>query len=195
MPTEDAPEGLAGHEEAPDGGIAQPEPRLEVGRVAKPHGLRGEVIVELVTNRTERLDPGSRLSIGELSPGQRELEVLAASAHQGRYIVAFAGVDSREAAEALRGTVLLAPPLQDPDALWAHELVGAQVVDQFGCWLGRVVSLQANPASDLLVLEGGGLVPLCFVVEHTQGQVVVDPPAGLLDPDPREHSGGRGRDG
>jgi len=149
---------------------------LEVGRVAKPHGLRGEVIVQLVTNRTERLNPGSRLSTGH-----RELEVLTSSAHQGRYIVAFAGVGNREAADALRGTVLLAPPLADPDALWAHELVGAQVVDQSGCRLGQVISLQANPASDLLVLDGGGLVPLCFVVEHTAGRVVVDPPAGLLD--------------
>ncbi len=149
---------------------------LEVGRVAKPHGLRGEVVVELITNRIERLAPGSRLSTGG-----RQLEVVSSSPHQGRHIVTFAGVADRGASEALRGAVLSAAALEDPDALWAHQLVGAQVSDRTGRVLGKAVALQANPASDLLVLEAGGLVPLRFVVEHREGEVVVDPPAGLLD--------------
>lgn len=160
---------------------------LEVGRVARPHGLRGEVIVGLVTNRIERLAPGSRLWAGD-----RCLEVVRSSPHQGRHIVAFAGVGTREEAESLRGAALSAPPLEDPDALWAHHLVGAQVRDQEGHLLGQVTALQANPASDLLVLDGGGLVPLRFVVGHREGQVVVDPPAGLLDPAPQADSHGNG---
>jgi ribosomal 30S subunit maturation factor RimM len=98
--------------------------------------------------------------------------------------VAFAGVDDRGGAEALRGRVLWAEPLDEPGTLWAHQLVGADVYDTGGGALGRVAALEANPASDLLVLEGepggGGLVPLCFVVEVTPGRVVVDVPAGLL---------------
>ncbi len=158
---------------------------LEVGRVVKPHGLRGEVIVSLVTDRTERLAAGSVLS----SAGG-PLEVVRSSAHQGRWIVAFAGVADRDGAEMLRDTVLSAPPLDDPTTLWVHELVGAEVVsaevvgvgavDVGGRSYGRVIGVEANPASDLLVLDNGGLVPLCFVVSHEPGRVVIDPPAGLL---------------
>lgn len=148
---------------------------LEVGRVVKAHGLRGEVIVRLVTDRHERLDPGSVLS----TPAG-PLEVLRSSPHQSGWIVAFGGVADRSRAESLRGTVLSAPALDDPDALWVHELVGADVVDAEGTLRGRVRAVEANPASDLLVLEDGGLVPLRFVVSHRPGQVVIDPPAGLL---------------
>ena len=148
---------------------------LEVGRVVKPHGLRGEVIVSLVTDRTERLAPGSILS----SAGG-PLEVVRSSPHQGRWIVTFAGVADRGGAESLRDTVLSAPPLHDPATLWVHELVGCEVVGVEGGSHGRVEGVEANPASDILVLDGGGLVPLCFVVSHEPGRVVIDPPAGLL---------------
>ena len=99
----------------------------------------------------------------------------------GRWIVSFDGVSSREDAEALRGTVLRSPPLDDPDALWTHELIGAEVVSSAGETLGRVEAIEANPASDLLVLETGGLIPLRFVVGHERGRVTVDIPLGLLD--------------
>ena len=148
---------------------------LEVGRVVKPHGLKGEVVVELTTTRTDRLAPGTRFD---------DLEVVRSQPFQHRWIVAFAGVNTREDADELRGRVLHAEPIDDdPDALWVHELIGASVVDTTGTALGTVTAVEANPASDLLVLDGGGLVPLRFVVEHGEGRVVVDPPAGLLDLD------------
>ena len=149
---------------------------LEVGRVIKPHGLRGEVIVELITNRTERVAPDTVLS----SSGG-DLRIVASRPHQGRWIVSFDGVPDRTAAEGLRGTILQAEPLDDADEFWVHELVGAEVVDTTGRWLGSVTAVEANPASDLLVLDGGGLVPLHFVVSREPGRVVVDPPEGLLD--------------
>lgn len=132
--------------------------------------------MRLVTDRTERLDPGSVL---ETKRGP--MRVRASRPHQGHWIVQFDGVPDRNAAEELRGLVLLAEPLDDPDALWVHELVGCTVVDTEGAELGVVASVEANPASDLLVLEGGGLVPLTFLVSTGEGRVVVDPPAGLLD--------------
>lgn len=144
--------------------------------MVKPHGLAGEVIVELYTNRTERIAAGTVLATDE-----GPLEVLRSTAHLGRWIVAFAGVSTREGAEALRGRVLLAEPIDDPDELWIHELVGSTVTGVDGTDHGTVVAVEANPASDLLVLEGGGLVPLRFVVSHEPGSVVIDPPAGLLD--------------
>jgi len=150
---------------------------LEVGRIVRPHGRQGEVLVALSTNRTERLAPGAVLSC---SSGER-LEVERAAAHGGRWRVAFVGRSDRQSAERLRGLVLLAPPIEDPGALWVHELIGASVVDSAGTEVGTVSSVEANPASDLLVLDTGGLVPARFVVAHEPGRLVVDLPPGLLD--------------
>ena len=106
--------------------------------------------------------------------------------HQGRVLVRFEGVDDRTAAEALQGLELTADPLGDDvelaeDELWVHEVVGAEVHDRAGTTLGRVVAVEANPAHDLLVLDGGALVPMVFVVEQRDGVVVIDPPEGLFD--------------
>ena len=132
------------------------------------------MIVELTTNRTERLVAGASFNDGALV-------VVRASPHQHRWIVAFEGVDTIDRADALRGTVLYAPPLEDDDALWVHDLIGARVVTVDGIGRGTVESVQANPASDLLVLDNGSLVPARFVVEQRDGDIVVDVPEGLFD--------------
>jgi 16S rRNA processing protein RimM len=169
------------------GGDAKPGPLLEVGRVARPHGLLGEVVVALVTNRTERLSPGTELTCrladapGGPAPLTRILKVRSSRAFQGRHLVVFEGVHTREAADELREALLLAPAIADPDALFVHDLVGSQVVEVDGTLRGQVVAVQANPASDLLVMEDGNLVPLRFVVGWEDGRLVVDVPAGLFD--------------
>lgn len=159
-----------------------PSPRpelLEVGRIVKVHGLAGEVVVVLTTDRAERLDPGSvlRSSAGELV-------VRRARPHQRRWIVSFEGVTGRNEAEALKGTTLLAAPIDDSSVLWVDELVGADVVEMATrLLLGRVVAVEANPASDLLVLDSGGLVPLRFVSRREPGapaRLLVEIPPGLL---------------
>jgi 16S rRNA processing protein RimM len=151
---------------------------LEVGRIVKPHGIKGEVIVDLVSNRPERLEAGAMLS-----SDAGDLEVVRSSPHQRRWIVAFAGVADRNQAEELRGTVLRAEPIEgEEETLWVHELVGADVYDKDGRFYGSVSEVEANPASDLLVLPQG-LVPLTFVVEQGEGRVVIDPPAGLIEPE------------
>jgi 16S rRNA processing protein RimM len=149
---------------------------LEVGKVLRPHGLRGQVVVRLMTDRTERLAAGA-----VLSSSAGDLEVVRAAPSRDRWIVSFAGVSDHEGAEALRDVVLRAEPIIDPEALWVHELHGCEVFDATGTRLGRVTAVEANPASDLLVLDGGGLVPLCFVVENAPGRVMVDIPEGLLE--------------
>jgi 16S rRNA processing protein RimM len=159
---------------------APASPLLHVGTIVKPHALRGDVIVALSTNRDERVAAGSILA-GEDGTGY---QVVRSSAHQGRWIVQFEGYNSIDAAEALRGTELFAPPLDDPDVLWVHDLVGSEAVDTEGAVLGTVESVQANPASDLLVLSSGALVPLRFVVANEPGvRVTVDAPDGLFDLD------------
>jgi 16S rRNA processing protein RimM len=154
-----------------------PGPWLEVGKVSRPHGLDGEVVVVLVTNRTERMAPGS-----VLDASGRELRVVTARPFGDRWLVRFAGVETKRDAEGLRGTVLRAAPIDDPEAWWVHELVGSEVVDHASeRHLGTVVAVVAGPVSDLLELDGGALVPLQFALRRTPGRIVVELPPGLLD--------------
>ena len=152
---------------------------LEVGRITRPHGVRGEVSVLLTTNRDERVAPGSVLET-ENGP----LEVRSSRRHKGSWLVFFAGVDSREAADELRNVVLRAAPIDDDSELWVHELIGATVVDQHGVAHGTVTRVIENPASDLLEIDGSTLVPVQFVVNCEPGQeITVDVPDGLFDLD------------
>lgn len=173
-----------------------PSHLLEVGRISKPHGVRGEVVLELLTERLERVSPGARLYAGS-----RALVVATAKAstvpQKSRraalgsvYFVRFEGVEDRDAAALLRGVTVTAEPLEDEDAadrtgeaddLWVEDLVGRVVVESDGTERGRVVSVEANPASDLLVLESGALVPLTFVVAVGAERIDIDAPAGLFD--------------
>jgi 16S rRNA processing protein RimM len=150
---------------------------LEVGRITKPHGVRGDVLVQLTTERTSRLDPGSVL-VTDRGP----LTVVASSRHQDRWIVQFEGFTDRSQVESWRGVVLQAEPIEgDDDALWVHELVGARVVLVDGQPVGTVTEVESNPAADLLVLDSGALVPVVFITDHEQGRVTIDPPDGLFD--------------
>lgn len=161
---------------------------LEVGRITKVHGLRGEVVVLLTSDRTERLDTGS-----ELDAEGRTLVVASARPHADRWLVRFEGVERREDAEPLRGLVLSGEPLDDPEVLWVHELIGCEVRTVDGMARGRIDSVQDNPASDLLVLDTGALVPVAFVVDGpTGGVVTVDVPDGLFELTQPDDAGGDG---
>ncbi len=157
---------------------------LEIGQVARAHGLRGEVVVKLVTNRLERVAPGAVLEAESPAPGveRRQLRVMASSPHLGRHIVVFEGVSSRDSAEALHGWRLFAEPLEAADGEpFVHELIGSELFEISGERRGVITSVEANPASDLLVVDQHWYVPLRFVVEHTGGRVVVDAPNGLFE--------------
>src|ERR671918_797104 len=77
---------------------------------------------------------------------------------------------------------LRAEAIDDPDELWVHDLIGSEVVTVGGDAVGTCVAVVANPASDLLELDSGALVPVVFVVERAPGRVTIDPPEGLLEP-------------
>jgi 16S rRNA processing protein RimM len=150
---------------------------LSVGRIIRPQGLNGETVVDLWSDQPSRLDPGT-----ELVTDAGMLRVASSRRHKNRYVTRFEGVNFLEEAEALRGTVLWAEPIEVDGALWVHELVGAEVKTTDGRALGRVEDVEPNPASDLLVLTGGALIPVRFIVEHRPNEaVVVDVPDGLVD--------------
>lgn len=150
---------------------------LEVGRITKAHGLRGEVVVVLTSDRSERVAPGAQFSsdVGTLT-------VRASRPHQDRWVVAFEGRSDRDDADALRGLVLRAEPIDDPDELWVHDLIGCVVRSADGVDRGVVDAVMDNPAADLLVLDSGALVPVVFVVGRPHDGVIdVDTPEGLFE--------------
>jgi 16S rRNA processing protein RimM len=173
---------------------------LVVGRIGRPHGVRGEVTVEVRTDEPEqRFAAGSVLvtdpaaaSVQSVVPPTLTIEDVRW--HQGRPLVLFDGYYDRDLVENLRNVLLcvdsdeLESPA-DPDEFLDHELVGLSAVSPGGEVLGTVARVDHAPASDLLVLArpGGGtaLVPfvkaIVPVVDVRGGKVVVDPPAGLLD--------------
>jgi len=127
--------------------------------------------------------PGSTLRSGD-----RQLVVSSARRLPARgeertsyWLASFAGICDRTGAEALAGALLQAEAVPGGEGLWVHELIGSEVVGVSGSDHGRVVAVEANPASDLLVLDTGALVPLRFVVEAGPGRLVVDVPEGLFD--------------
>ncbi|MFY9782236.1 MAG: hypothetical protein WAK12_01695 [Acidimicrobiales bacterium] len=150
---------------------------LEVGRIVKAHGLRGQVQVDLWSDRVERLAAGATL-LTERGP----LFVVASAAHQARFIVQFDRIDSREEAERWRGVVLSAPRIDDGSVIWIDQLFGAEVIDAQGVRRGVVVDVEANPASDLMVLDSGALVPLTFVTSLDANQrIEINAPEGLFE--------------
>lgn len=157
---------------------AIPEGALEIGRIGRPHGVRGDMYVDLITDRVERMHVGTRLWFERGS-----LVIERAQSAGNRWLVHFEGVDDRDHAQRLTGSVLYAPRLDDPDVLWVHELIGCEVLDLAGVTRGRCVAVVANPAADLLELDSGVLVPMTFVVEVRDTSILVDPPEGLFDED------------
>lgn len=149
---------------------------LEVGRIAKPHGLRGEVIVSLSTDRTERLDAGT-----VLETDRGPLTVVSAVPHQHRWRVRFDGMATREDVEPLHGLVLRAEPVDDPDAWFVHDLIGAEVVLVDGTAVGTCTAIAENPAYDMVEIDDATLVPMPFVTDFADGRITIDPPDGLLD--------------
>jgi 16S rRNA processing protein RimM len=164
--------------------------RVVVGRIGRPHGIRGEVTVEVRTDEPdERFAPGAVLLVD--TPAGR-LEVERMHWHSGRLLLTFAGVTDRNEAEALRGLLLHvdreenASP-EDPEEFYDSTLVGCLVVTREGIDVGTVVEVAHLPAQDLLVVEGAfGEVLVPFVapivpeVDVVARRIVIEPPDGLL---------------
>jgi 16S rRNA processing protein RimM len=169
-------------------------PLVTIGRVVKAHGIRGELVVDVLSDVPGRLEPGTEVLLDG-----RPVTITGSRPHQGRLLVRVEGVADRTAAELLRGRVFEAEAadVSDSDTYFAHELVGMPVVDAAGGPLGTVSALIELPdvaGYDLLeVARRDGstwLLPAVddyVEVEDDPGTVggqrlaVIDPPAGLLD--------------
>lgn len=161
---------------------------LAVGRVVKPHGIRGELVVEVLTDSPElRFASGAALDVQRRGEDRtQKLTVVAARRAEG--------VDDRTAAEQLRGALLVVDasevePTDDPDEFHDVELEGLRVLNTGGDELGRVHEVVHTPAGELLAVRTGDgrevLVPFVSEivpeVDLEAGKLVVDPPEGLFD--------------
>jgi len=176
--------------------------RVIVGRVGRPHGLRGELVIGVRTD-----EPDLRFTVGAVLDASEEpeptgdrhtLTVARMRWHSGQLLVAFEGVTDRTAAGELTGRWLSVdsgqlPRTGDPDEFRDHELIGLSVRTPDGEQVGVVTDV-LHHGQDLLVIkraDGGddeSLVPFVKAivpeVDLDRGLLVIDPPAGLLDPEP-----------
>jgi len=172
---------------------------LVVGRVVKAHGIGGEVVVDVRTDDPyERFAPGRTLRARARDKTERRLVVDSMREHSGRLLVRLEGVASRDAADALRGSLFVVdvadlPPIEDPDEFYDHQLEGLLVRTTSGLDVGAVAEVLHTAAGEILAVrptEGDGpeiLVPfvsaIVTAVSLEDGVVEIDPPEGLLDLD------------
>ncbi|MFF2385199.1 ribosome maturation factor RimM [Streptomyces sp. NPDC058108] len=167
--------------------------QLVVARVGRAHGIKGEVTVEVRTDEPElRLAPGAVLATDPASTGPLTIET--GRVHSGRLLLRFEGVRDRNAAEALRNTLLIAEvdpdeKPEDPDEYYDHQLMDLDVVTKDGDEVGRITEISHLPSQDLFVVErpDGTEVLIPFVeeivvdIDLDEQRAVIDPPPGLID--------------
>lgn len=160
--------------------------RLCLGVVVGTHGVRGTLRVKAFTEVPT--DIGAYGPVEDES-GQRRFEITAHGEHKGTVLATLAGIDSREAAQALKGMQLyvdraVLPPVEEEEAFYHADLIGLPVEDMQGRPLGRVTAVLNFGAGDILELDGGegGAPMLPFtkavvpVVDLEAGRIVADPP-------------------
>ena len=171
--------------------------QLVVGRIGRPHGIRGDVVVDVRTDDPElRFAAGSVLTTEPAAGGP--LTITGFRWHSGRLLVHFAGFDDRDHADDLRGVMLVVDSddledTGDPEEFRDYQLIGLTVLTAAGEQVGQVTDV-LHYGQDLLVIKGGGpregveilvpfVAPLVPEVDVAAGRLVIDPPPGLLGPD------------
>jgi 16S rRNA processing protein RimM len=169
---------------------------LVVGRVVKAHGINGEVVVEIRTDDpAARFAAGNTLRAKEPRGGGRERSYVVDDAreHGGRLLVRLAGVDDRDGADALRGSLFVVdsddlPPIDEPDTYYDHQLEGLHVRTTTGQDVGLIAEVLHTAAGELLAVRsdsGEVLVPFVSAIVTSVSledrSVEIDPPEGLLD--------------
>ncbi|MDP9121193.1 MAG: ribosome maturation factor RimM [Acidobacteriota bacterium] len=164
---------------------------VAVGRVLRPHGLRGELVVQVLSDVPDRLDPGSVLLLTRQEKLLARLTVASRRAHRSGALVRFEGCDSRDQADELRGAWLEVERARVPEppagTYYHYQLVGCRCRDG-EAELGRVVDLLEDGGGLLLIVSDGQReVPVPFVgrflrrVDVERGQIDLDLPPGLLE--------------
>ena len=148
---------------------------VTIGIVLRPHGLRGELVVEPLTDNETRFAELQDVRVVRLSGKATRFRVLSIFPHKGRVVIHFEGINSIEEAETLRGAELRIPVALLPElpagSYYHHELKGLDVLVESGASIGRVTDLWENGATPILVIRDQSaretLLPLvdAFVLE------------------------------
>jgi 16S rRNA processing protein RimM len=165
---------------------------LIVGRVGKPHGVHGDLLVDIITDFPERLTDGVRFGLGGESEPDQFFETHRVRYHKGRWLLSVRDVRERETVEGWRGKFLFLPEqaLEDlPEGYYyEHHLTGLECRTPAGEVIGRVTGLDPGEGQSRLVVRHENrefLVPyvpeIVREVELEGGFVIVDAPPGLLD--------------
>jgi 16S rRNA processing protein RimM len=181
----------AGAKPAPEGGSA--DELIAIGTIVKPHGLQGEVSVEILTDFPSRFEEGLAVVLRGSSGDARGARIATARPHGGRMLVRLEGVEDANGAEALRGLDLCVPRRETvrdrpPGYVYHYELEGCRVVDREGRELGVVRELLDVGGRALLAVDTPAgtrdvpfTEPIVVEVDLARRLVVVDAPPGLLD--------------
>ena len=166
---------------------------LWVGAITRPHGLRGQVIVQAEPDAGGILKPGGRVVVGG-DQNQEEFEISGVQSRGRHFIVRFRGLADREGAEALVGRALYVPaeslgPLPAGEYYW-HQMIGLRVVSEEGQALGRLEEVFSTPAHDIWVARASGkeyLIPavdaVILSVDPREGEIMVRTLPGLWEVD------------
>jgi 16S rRNA processing protein RimM len=167
-----------------------------VGRIARAHGIRGQVIVNAETDfPEERFQPGAELFV-ERAGRIETLKVTTARFHRNRPVIGIDGVETMNDAETLAGLELRVPVDRlmalPPGTFYRHDLVGCRVETADGAAVGLVSDVEGTMAGSRLVVDGASgevLIPLvaeiCKVIDPAGKRIVIDPPAGLIEANAR----------
>ena len=132
---------------------------IEAGAVLRPHGIRGEVIVDLKRDLLDHVTEGFELRVTSRTGEESRRKVERAREHQGRLIVHFRGCETREDAEALRGCAVWMTREQigplEPGRWFVQDIVGIAVFTDEGEHLGELTEVMSMPANDVYVVKGG----------------------------------------
>lgn len=164
---------------------------VAIARIARPRGIRGEVIADLLTDFPERFDGLDAVWIFDSKTGRHELPIENAWLQNGRIVLKFSGIDTVEQAETLRNCDVCviegdAVELED-DEFYEWQLFGCEVVLADGTVIGIVRDLLRTGGTDVLVIDAGReiLIPfaaaICVEIDIDAKRIVIDPPDGLLD--------------
>jgi 16S rRNA processing protein RimM len=160
-----------------------------VARIIKPHGIQGEVVLESWTDVEGRLENRTAFLLVDRGKVVKEIEVESRRFIMGRPVFKFAGVSNRSEAELLRNLELGIPEEElgelAENQYFIFQLVGLKVVLEDGRQAGVVKDILQTGGGDLLELDNGALIPfrdeICLDVDLEKGQIVINPPEGLLN--------------
>lgn len=171
--------------------MSKDEDFVVVGRLGKPHGLKGEIELYVLTDFPDRFQPGANFFIRPPLPENNEIKIDAVRKKQPKLIIKINGIDDRLRAESLKGRELVIPQsetvLLPEDAYWHYQLIGLKVITVDGRELGIINEIISSVANDIYVVGNGTeyLIPatgeVIKEINLADKEMIINPLPGLLD--------------